>query len=109
MKKFLIAAALGALSLSSVAQADIGVDARQLDQQRQIDAGKRSGKLSRNERAILDREQRAIKAQEARLRVRGANLSERDERRINALLDQAQAHINRLKRNGVRGRTGVHI
>lgn len=109
MKKIFIAAALGALTVGGVAQADIGVDARQANQSRQIDAGKRSGKLSIRERNILNAEQRRIKALEAQLRVRGNNLGERDERRLNALLDKAQAHINQLKNNRERGRSGIHF
>jgi hypothetical protein len=109
MKKIFIAAALGVLTFSTVAYADIGIDSRQLDQSRQIDAGKRSGKLSRRERGVLNQEQRDIKRIEARLRARGNNLSERDERRIGLLLQRSQVHINRLKNNRERGRTGIHF
>jgi hypothetical protein len=109
MRNIFIAVALGALMFSSVAQADIGIDSRQLDESRQIDAGKRSGKLSRRERGVLNQEQRSIKRVEARLRARGNDLSERDERRLGVLLDRAQAHINRLKNNRERGRTGIHF
>jgi len=109
MKSILIAAALGALMFSTVAHADIGIDSRQLDQSRQIDAGKRSGKLSRRERGVLNQEQRSIKQVEARLRARGNNLSERDERRLGVLLDRAQAHIRQLKNNRERGRNGIHF
>ncbi len=109
MKKIFIAAALGALTIGGIAHADIGIDTRQADQQRQIDAGKRSGKLSVRERNVLNAEQRRIGAIEAELRARGNNLSERDERRIGAMLDKAQAHIDALKRNRERGRTGIHF
>jgi hypothetical protein len=109
MKKIFIAAALGSLMFSAVAHADIGIDTRQLDQSRQIDAGKRSGKLSIRERNVLNQEQRNIKRTEARLRARGNNLSERDERRLGLLLDRAQAHIRQLKNNRERGRNGIHF
>ncbi len=104
-----MAAALGSLLVSSVAHADIGIDSRQLDQSRQIDAGKRSGKLSRRERDVLNQEQRNIARTEAQLRARGNNLSERDERRLGVLLDRAQAHIRQLKNNRERGRNGIHF
>ena len=110
MKKLFIALALGAASVSSVAYADIGIDARQVNQQRQIDAGKRSGQLSLRERQTLTNEQRAIKRQEGALRARhGGSLTNRDEARIMAMLDRAQANIERLKRNHVRGRNGIHL
>jgi hypothetical protein len=109
MKKIFIAAALGAIAISGPARADIGIDARQADQSRQIDAGKRSGKLSIRERNVLNAEQRQIKRVEASLRVRGDNLSDRDERRLTVLLDSAQLHIRRLKQNRERGRNGIHF
>ena len=109
MKKLLIAAALGSLLFSTIAQADVGIDLRQADQSRQIDAGKRSGKLSRRERNVLNQEQRQIKAIEARLRARGASLNEREERNLGAMLDRAQRNIVRLKDNRERGRNGIHF
>jgi hypothetical protein len=109
MKKIFIAAALSALTLGSVAQADIGIDVRQADLQRQVDAGKRSGKLSVRERNVLNAELRRISQVEAQLRARGNNLSERDERRVGAMLDKAQAHIRQLKQNRERGRNGIHF
>ena len=109
MKKIVIAAALGALTIGGIAKADFAIDARQADQSRQIDAGKRSGKLSVRERNVLKAEQADIKAVEAKLRARGNGLSEADERRLNALLDKAQAHITQLKNNRERGRTGIHF
>jgi hypothetical protein len=108
MKKIALALAMAGVLTPAIAYADIGIDLRQADQQRQIDAGKRSGKLSRSERDILTNEQRRIKTIEGRLRARGG-FGNRDEARIQAMLDQAQAHINRLKRNRVRGRNGIHF
>ncbi len=109
MKKIFIVAALGALTIGGIAHADIGIDARQTNQSRQIDAGKRSGKLSIRERNVLNAEQRQIKRVEAQLRARGNNLGERDERRLNVLLDKSQAHIIQLKNNRERGRNGIHF
>jgi len=100
---------IASLAVGTAAQADVGIDARQADQQRQIDAGKRSGKLSLRERQVLTKEQKQIKLAEARLRVRGNNLGERDEARLNAMLNKAQRHIDQLKNNRERGRTGIHL
>ncbi len=109
MKKFLIVAALGALSLGGIAHADIGIDARQADLSRQVDAGKRSGKLSIRERNVLNAELSHIADVEAQLRARGNNLGERDEAKLSAMLDKAQAHIRQLKQNRERGRNGIHF
>lgn len=109
MKKIFIAAALSAMTIGGIAHADIGIDTRQADLSRQVDAGKRSGKLSIRERNVLNTELRQIANEEARLRRRGNNLSERDERRLGAMLDKAQAHIRQLKNNRERGRTGIRF
>ena len=103
MKPIIIAIATAALFAGTAAQADIRIDARQVNQQRQIDAGKRSGKLSVAERNLLTNEQRMIKRQEARFDRGGFNRAEK--RAINRMLDRSQAHIVRLKnnRNRVRG------
>ncbi len=100
-------AAIGALALGSAAQADIRIDARQVDQQRQIDAGKRSGKLSLGERQRLTSEQRMIKRQEARYDASGGRFTRGEKNAINAMLDRAQANINRAKNNRVRGPNDV--
>ncbi len=107
MRKLTFVAVLGSLALGTAAQADIGIDLRQANQQRQIDAGKRSGKLSLRERQILTSEQRAIKQQEARYRDSGGRFTNREEAAIMAMLDRAQAHINRLKDNRTRGPNDV--
>ncbi len=108
MRKIVVALAMAAFAVPVTAYADLGVDARQADQQRQIDAGKRSGKLSRAERNTLTAEQHRIKSIEGRLRMRGG-FGNRDQAYILRLLDNAQAHIDRLKRNHVRGRNGIHL
>jgi len=108
MRKIIIALALGAIAVPATAFADVGIDARQANQQRQIDAGKRSGKLTRAERDVLTAEQRSIKREEGRLRARGG-FNNRDQAVIGRLLDRAQAHIDRLKNNRVRTRGSLDI
>ena len=107
MRKIIIALGLGALLIGGAAQADVGIDLRQVNQQRQIDAGKRSGKLSLGERQTLTNEQRVIKRQEARYKASGGRFTNREEAAIMAMLDRAQRHINRLKNNRVRGPNDV--
>lgn len=106
MKK-IVMFALASLTIGTAAQADVGIDIRQANQQRQIDAGKRSGKLSLQERQILTNEQRAIKRQEARYRDSRPGFTNREQGLIMAMLDRSQAHIDRLKRNHVRGPNDV--
>ena len=104
MKKIVtIAAVTLALGLGSAAQADIRIDARQANQQRQIDAGGRSGKLSRGERDRLTAQQRSIKRLERSYARSGGRFTDGEERRIMRMLDASQANINRLKNNRVRG------
>lgn len=104
MRKLTALLTIAALGLGvTPALADVGIDARQANQQRQIDAGGRSGKLSRRERTVLTNEQRMIKSREARLRTRGG-FGNRDQAVIMSMLDRSQAHIVRLKNNRERGR-----
>ena len=107
MRKLVFITALTGLVMSTAAQADVGIDVRQANQQRQIDAGKRSGKLSLGERRALTNEQRAIKRQEANYRDSGGRFTNREQGRIMAMLDRSQAHINRLKNNRLRGPNDV--
>jgi hypothetical protein len=106
MKK-IVMFALASLTIGTAVQADVGIDIRQANQQRQIDAGKRSGKLSLREREILTNEQRAIKRQEARYRDSPPGFTNREQGLIQGMLDRSQAHINRLKNNRVRGPNDV--
>ena len=103
MRKTIFILGIAALGTASVAQADVRIDARQANQQRQIDAGKRSGKLSLGERRILTNEQRAIKREEGRYRASYGRFTQREKAVIDGRLDRAQAHINRLKNNRRRG------
>lgn len=107
MRKLTVITVLASLAIGTAVRADVGIDIRQINQQRQIDAGKRSGKLSLREREILTNEQRAIKRQEARYRSSGGRFSNREQGPIMAMLDRSQAHINRLKNNRVRGPNSV--
>jgi hypothetical protein len=109
MKKSIIALAIAGVSISTVAQADIRIDARQANQQRLIDAGKRSGKLSRVERDRLTAQQQNIKRIEARLERSGGRFTRAEKDQINAMLDRSERDIEKAKRDGVRGRGGIHM
>jgi hypothetical protein len=109
MKKIIIALAVAGFSISTVAQADIRVDARQVNQQRQIDAGKRSGKLSRAERDRLTAQQRTIERSKRQLERSGGRFTRAEVGRVNAMLDRSQADITRAKQNRTRGRNGIHM
>lgn len=102
MKRIIFALATASVFIGGAAQADVRISVREANQQRQIDAGKRSGKLTRNERNVLTNEQHMIKRTERRLSRGG--LGQRDENVINRMLDRSQAHIVRLKNNRVRTR-----
>ena len=103
MLKLTFIAVVASLGIGTAAQADIGIDLRQVNQQRQIDAGKRSGKLSLRERQTLTNEQRMIKRQESRYKASGGRFTNREEASIMAMLDRAQNNINRMKNNRTRG------
>lgn len=110
MRRILIAAALGALTLSGLASAQGPVNARQLNQERRIDAGKRSGKLTAAEARRLKAQQYAIKRDEDRMRARhGGKLTARDKRIIHARQEQANRAILRQKHNRHRGPNKLKI
>ena len=91
MKKLIAAAVLGALGLGAVAQAAPVVNLRQANQERRIDAGTRSGKLTHREAARLKAEQRQIAMREKMARKRhGGHLTARDKRAIHARQEAAQ-------------------
>ena len=97
-----VTAIIAALSLAAVAApAAAAVNARQLNQMRNIDAGVRSGKLTPREAATLRAEQRMIENTKHRLKAHNG-YGNRDERRIHAMQDAAARHIDRLKFNGRR-------
>ena len=110
MKRTLIAIALGATTLAGGAQAiERPVNARQLNQERRIDAGVRSGKLSPREAARLKRQQAAIRADAAHRRATHGGLTARDKRLIHARQDSANATILQKKNNTVRGKDHLKL
>ena len=101
MNKTLTAIA-AALSLAVVAApATAAINSRQLNQERNIDAGVRSGKLTPHEAQTLRAEQRHIENTKHRLK-RHNGYGDRDEREIHRMQDQAARNIDRLKYNGAR-------
>ncbi len=110
MKRTLLALALGAATLAGTAQAERPVNVRQLNQERRIDAGVRSGKLSPREAARLRHQQRSIKAEEAYRRSRHhGHLTAPDKRLIHARQDSANAMILKKKNNAVRGKDHLKL
>ena len=104
MQKSIIALTALALSVGSIGVAQAAVNIRQLDQERRIDAGHRSGNLTARETMRLKMEQRAIVAQEARMRARhGGELTRHDKRILHAHQKAAGHAITRDKYNGHRG------
>lgn len=107
MKPTTLALALGlvTVAVAGAAQAAPPVNARQLNQERRIDAGVRSGKLSPHEAAVLKSQQASIRGEERRMRAaHGGHLTARDKRLIHARQDAANAQILHKKHNAVRGR-----
>ncbi len=106
MKRFLTAAAI-VLSLGAVAApvAAETINIRQLNQQRHIDAGLRSGKLTHHEASMLRREQHNITNMKKRFkRMDGGEVSGKHDAMIHAAQDQAGRNIERLKHNRHAGR-----
>jgi hypothetical protein len=104
MKKIIVAAALGAFAFATVAPAAGPVNARQINQERRIDAGKRSGKLTHAEAARLKAEQRAIAREEDRMRARhGGKLTARDKQILHDRQEAANRHILNQKHDVQRG------
>ena len=101
MNKFLLAATAALMAVGTTAPVAAAVNARQLNQQRLIDAGERSGKLTPREVARLRAEQRAIERKQAQLKAHGG-YSVRDQRIIHGLQDTAERHIRMAKQNGHR-------
>ena len=103
MNKPLFAAIAGLALLSVAAPAAAAVNARQLNQQRLIDAGVRSGKLTPHEASVLRNEQRSIERAKGMAKMRhNGRYTAAAERRIHAMQDAAERHIQRLKYNGAR-------
>lgn len=110
MKRIILALAAGTLALAGAAQAERPVNARQLNQERRIDAGARSGKLSPREAMRLKAQQRSIARYTAQLRAaHGGHLTDRDKMLVHARQDSANALILKRKNNAVRGRDHLPI
>lgn len=100
MNRLMLAATAALMAIGTTAPAAAAVNARQIDQQRLIDAGARSGKLTPREVRTLKAEQRAIQRQKNRFARDGYSRSEK--RRIHAMQDVAEANIKGQKRDGQR-------
>ena len=110
MRKMIMAMSMAALTVSGVAYAEHPVNARQLNQERRIDAGKRSGKLTQAETNRLKAEQHSISRLESQLKARhGGHLTVADKRRIHSRQDQANAHILSQKRDRQRGKNHLKL
>ena len=109
MRTFIIALAAGAL-LAGAAGAQSPVNLKQANQERRIDAGTRSGKLTAGEAARLRGEQHSIATEKAMLKARhGGHLTAADKRRIHYRQRIANRHILREKYNGRRGKNHMKL
>lgn len=105
MNRLFATLALGALVGGTAAVAADPVNVRQLNQERRIDAGTRSGKLTEHEAARLKAQQASIKEYEDQLRAaHGGKLTEHDKRLVHARQDAANAAILKQKNDRQRGR-----
>jgi hypothetical protein len=89
------------VSLASSASAGTnspGIDRREANQQRRINRGIRSGKLTPRETYRLQRQQANINAREARFKSDG-NLSRSERRALNRQLNRSSKNIYRAKHN----------
>ena len=110
MRKMMIAMGIAALTLGTAANAERPVNARQLNQERRIDAGKRSGKLTQAEANRLKAEQRSIARLRVQLKARhGGHLTAADKRLIHRRQEQANAHILMQKHDAQRGRNRLKL
>ncbi len=110
MRSVFIAIALSAIALPSFASAAGPINARQLDQERLIDAAARNGKLTRAEENMLNADQRSIRRLENRMRARhGGKLTRSDRNILKARQDQAQRNLYREKNDRQRGRNHLKI
>lgn len=112
MRKMMITIAIATMGLSPIGgligQASAEVNVRQFNQERRIDAGRRSGKLTAAEGRKLRNEQRAISRLGVQLRARhGGKLTAADNRLIKERQDAADRHILGQKKDRQRG--GDHL
>lgn len=104
MNKFLLAATAAVMAVGVALPAVAAINARQINQRRQIDAGVRSGKLTAHEARVLRQEQDLITRSKLHTKDRkGGHLTAMDKKRVHDMQDAAARHIDRLKHNGRRG------
>lgn len=109
MKKAILALAGLAIAATAI-PATAQVNLRQVNQERRIDAGRRSGKLTAAEAAHLRTQQRSIRSLEARLKARhGGHLTAYDKRLIHNRQVQANRAILRYKDNRYRGKNHLKL
>ena len=110
MKIIASIAALSVLAAATPALAAGPINARQINQERLIDAGFRSGKLTRSEVTMLKNDQRSIRLLEDRMRARhGGKLIRTDKRILQQRQDRADVNIAREKADRQRGRNRLDI
>lgn len=110
MHRTILALAAGALVAGTAASAAGPVNTRQLNQERRIDAGKRSGKLTEAEAARLKAQQSRIRAEVAQMRAHHPQgLTEADKARLTAMQDEADAAIIGQKKDAQRGPNKLKI
>ena len=100
MKTSMIVAAAAAVFAFAMPTLAAGpINARQLDQERLIDAAERNGKLTRSEANMLNADQRSIRRLQNRMKARhGGRLTKRDKQILHARQDQAQRNLRREKK-----------
>lgn len=74
------------------------VNERQAKQRSRIHAGRTDGDLTRNETALLNKEQKNIRRSEFRAKADG-DVSVKERRRLDRKQDRANRHIHRAKNN----------
>lgn len=101
MKTLILAAAAGLLAAGTAVPAAAAINAQQLNQERRIDAGRRSGDLTPREARTLRAEQRLITREREQFAADG-RLTRREKKITADRQDAAARHIQRLKDNGRR-------
>ena len=110
MNRMIFAVALGGLVSTAAVQAQSPINARQINQERRIDAGTRSGKLTAREAARLKAQQRSIAYEEKRMRARhGGHLTAHDKAILHARQEQANRSILAQKHDAQRGRNKLKL
>jgi hypothetical protein len=110
MQLFRTAIALSLVTIGTAAIAQSPVNVRQANQERRIDAGERSGKLTHSENARLKSEQRSIAQLEKQLRARhGGHLTAADKRLIHSRQEAANHHILAQKYDAQRGKNKLKL